>query len=85
MTKTGIDELLGRLDRLTGVLGSLAERWDAARRTHPTENWCSAPTKEGLRCLRDAEADGLCKLHWRMVGLQVAVGGLIVAALKLVP
>lgn len=67
MTKTEIDELLGRLVRLTAVLEALAERWDAARKaTHPAEDWCSAQTREGSRCLQDAAADGLCKLHWRM-------------------
>lgn len=32
---------------------------------HPSENWCEAITREGARCLKDAEADGFCKLHWR--------------------
>ena len=34
---------------------------------HPSEGWCTGTTKNGERCLNNAVADGLCKMHWRMV------------------
>ena len=36
------------------------------QRPHPAKGRCAATTKNGSRCLKDAVADGLCKLHWRM-------------------
>ena len=55
-----------------GVLEALLERIAAAlerrsgERSHPRDNWCEAMTSKGGRCLKDAEADGLCTTHWRM-------------------
>ena len=55
-----------------GALEALLERIAVAleRRTrergHPRDNWCEAMTSKGDRCLKDAEADGLCTMHWRM-------------------
>ena len=42
------------------------EQLVVATRRHPSENWCTATTRSGERCLMDAAADGLCKTHWRM-------------------
>ena len=33
---------------------------------HPSEGWYAGTTKNGERCLNNAVADGLCKMHWRM-------------------
>ena len=33
---------------------------------HPRDNWCTALTIQGGRCLQNAESDGLCTHHWRM-------------------
>lgn len=34
-------------------------------RRNPVEDWCSARTQKGTRCLNDAHQDGLCVKHWR--------------------
>ena len=54
------ERLIASNDRLVAAIESQTEP-----KRHPSEAWCTATTKEGKRCIRDAVADDLCKSHWR--------------------
>lgn len=62
-----IADALERIDRNVSRLASpsSAEPGEPAA-IKPDAFWCSAITKHGKRCLRDAAADGLCTTHWRL-------------------
>lgn len=72
-----------------GVERDVAEAHAAAIQTAVDDRQEHLATKADLARLEAAVEVRLAaveaRLTWRMVGLQVAIGGLIVAALKLIP
>lgn len=68
-----------------GVERDVAEAHAAAIQTAVDDRQEHLATKADLAVLKTDIAAMEARLTWRMVGLQIAIGGLIVAALKLLP
>ncbi|MCY4394794.1 MAG: hypothetical protein OXC10_06640 [Rhodospirillaceae bacterium] len=53
------------LERIAVALEAIAESMNKEA-ADPAENWCTATTQEGRRCVGLAAKDGLCRTHWRL-------------------